>query len=1433
MEEVSKVFRSGIIRQNKTLNNNLYDLLKVKPAKPLPKDDSDTPTSCNFIPKTDKYYVPKKKSKLKVKTVRNIREVMEKAVYAVVNSEMERHKSILLRKIRIGSSREEATKKLAKNILRSSSPICKDVWQMITNLNPEGHSHSAQYVLWNHKSIQINGSKGGKNKFICSFDIGKDSIKNLNESFVKSPSISHRKKILSNSLHVKFKPGPLSKKKFLDSSYQKYQYGDSTIVRLPTPGLDVKSSYGTQLSPPMINFLSENFMRNADGQITEKWAEFSLSTLGVNKKGGAQQSAIGASVSFDLEYKCNQNRILMRDGTSYKKMETISFEDEKSLSPEGEINIILNKILDYVEIKLEVEKLYTKEECTLADLGGKADLITKDKIKRKFCELDRLDVTVIKLSTAETENSKCAKDCCSLGCICNSLECSYNLKTHCGRVDCMFVCKCINSKRWYSPPTHGLQMFSGLEDINKKLNSRLAKEEQKFRQTVILSGEKSIMLKQQRRNWKSSKRYAEFYSNMCLKSEMELKKELFVLIPKLTFDNCEPWCMVHNLYKCFCKGKFTELKSTNLEQGETSNQVVDVCPPTDNQLIERPTNEPRRTRSSLHINESNTDISVTKNIVSTENERFDRCTRVIPYGGRKYTKEYYLETNKKIIEMEKNDHRLLKKMESLMNKDMESEHPKPPQTQVPLITADVKVVNETECVPKLSKEFFDQLPYNPKIVAWIIACYKHCKKCKAQGKIEKFLMPPRYMRIGFYTWEFILSRYRETKNFFLVTPDKPHKIFVAINQKHPKLQSYINIKNLSLDDVENYPNEVQNLRTNAIVKEDTFWILRGLSYCWELYGVIKKKISDDIEDEDIVCSLKCDEQEPLDLGKGPLSICYGFSDDETEESNSNNICIDVEKNDSQIIARYHDDTVTDVEEVRLLENDEYKLNESKINENIDSMTKWYLMTVENDFNELHFFKKGFFVQYEHVVQAINVSQTSKKTVKLYCQKRNSNVEDLIHFGIYAIPNDNRNVVVGPYELDEPLGIEIVKKSEPESNVKQTRGLCITINKNYINKMIDDPLSFIPPNIHTRPMFPLQNEVSNDTENNTMPSTSDDKTSNKSCEEEKKDITIPETQIKAPKVTKPIKPIKIRKSDGFYCVYPKFINSSNNPGLAIIPKACLSNSHPIQQFGAGAPGAPGAVSIRSQSQNSKPVAEIAPQIKTGESTTKKFEGMSILKPEEINKRVLEKMPYPSIELGNLYDNLDKDIENFLATASVCTLPDEEVYIISDDETIDEVKDVWIKSKNIPSLGCIPAKINSDGHISFQFPGFKYTDFYPKEEAYRKINLVLSRKVYVVKQLKIEWEIVENIEGTTNKLEKGDLDADLVLTKHGFKKRADMIKKIQYPFGRKIIKKKKAKLEAIPPTDYLEKTKRLVSKKEDIMLTLSKADDKERQDMADSC
>ncbi|XP_047522899.1 uncharacterized protein LOC125061474 isoform X2 [Pieris napi] len=1448
MEEVSKVFSSGIIRQNKTLNNNLYELLNVKPAKPLPKDDSDTPISCNFIPKTDKFYVPKKKSKLKVKTVRNIREVMEKAVFAMLSSEMERHKSILLRKIRIGSSREEATKKFAKTILRSSSPICKDVWQMLTNLNAEGHSHSAQYVLWNHKSIQINGSRGGKNKFICSFDIGKDSIKNLNESFVKSPSISYRKKILHNSLHVKFKPGPLSKKKFLDSSYQKFQYGDSTIVRLPKPGLDVKSLYGTQLSPTMINFLSENFMRNTDGEITEKWAEFSLSTLGVNKKGGAQQSEKGAIVSFDLEYKCNQNRILMRNGTSYKKSDTISLEDEKSLSPEADIDIVINKILDYVEIKLEEDKLYTKEECVLSDLGGKADLITKDKIKRKFCELDRLDVTVIKLSTAETEKTKCTKDCCSLGCICNSLECSYNLKTHCSRVDCMFVCKCMNSKRWYAPSTHGSQSFSGLEDLNKKLNSRLAKEEQKFRQTVILSGEKRIMLKPQRRNWKSSKRYAEFYSNMCLKSETELKKELFVLIPKLTCDNCEPWCMVHNLYKCFCKGKFTELKSTTPEQSETSNQVTDVGQPTDTELIEKPTNDPPKTRSSLRINESKTDISATKNIVSTVNEvakpkeivecESFRCARAIPYSGRKYSNEYYLETHKKIIEMEKNDRRLLKKMTSLMNIDMESENPKPTQTQVQLTTADENILNETECFPKLSKEFFDQLPYNPKMVAWIIACYKHCKKCKTQGKIEKFLRPPRFMRIGFYTWEFILSRYRETKNFFLVTPDKPHKIFVAINQKHPKLQSYINIKDLSLDDVQNYPNEVQNLRKNVMVKEDTFWILRGLPYCWELYGVVKKKISEDMEDEDIVCSLKCDEQEPLDLGKGPLSICYGFSDDETEESNSNNICIDVEKNDSPILARYDDNIVTDVEEVQFLENDDSKLNESKINENVDCMTKWYLMSVENDFNELHFFKKGFFVQYDHVVQAINVSQTSKKTVKLYCQKRNSNVEDLIHFGIYAIPNDNRNVVVGPYELDEPLGIEVVKKSETEGNAKQTRGLCITINKNYINKLIEDPLSFIPPQIQSRPMIPLQSKVSNDTENDTKPSTPDNTIPTTSHEDEIKDITNPKTQIKAPRVTKPMKPIKIRKSDGFYCVYPKFVHSSNNPGLAIIPKACLSNSHPIQQFGVGAPGA---VSIRSQPQNTKPVAEIAPQIKTGQSTTtKKFEGgMSILKPEEINKRVLEKMPGPSIELGSLYNNLDKDIENFLATVSVCTLRDEEeVYIISDEETVDEVKDVCIKSKNIPSLGCIPAKINGDGHISFEFPGFKYTDFYPKEEGYRKINLVLSRKVYVPKQLKIEWEIVEDIDDTTKKLEKGDLDADLVLTKQGLKKRADIIKVVKMkkkpqtgPVSKKCIKKKKTKLDAVPDSDHLEYTKNLVSKKEDIMLALSKADEKERQGMAD--
>lgn len=70
---------------------------------------------------------------------------------------------------------------------------------------------------------------------------------------------------------------------------------------------------------------------------------------------------------------------------------------------------------------------------------------------------------------------------------------------------------------------------------------------------------------------KSSRKYADFYSSMCLKTESKSDKVLAIALEKLKLDNVETWCMIHNLYKCFCKCIFTDNSVPNIIGIDESN----------------------------------------------------------------------------------------------------------------------------------------------------------------------------------------------------------------------------------------------------------------------------------------------------------------------------------------------------------------------------------------------------------------------------------------------------------------------------------------------------------------------------------------------------------------------------------------------------------------------------------------------------------------------------------------------------------------------------------------------------------------------------------------------------------------------------------------------------------------------------------------------
>ncbi|XP_063530467.1 uncharacterized protein LOC134741569 [Cydia strobilella] len=1462
MDQEPQVFSSNITRSSKPMKNDLTDLLKVAPAQPAEQKKYVKRNTCDFIPKTGKTYEPKRKSKFKVSTVRDVRHLLEKDVYSTLLVDLEKQQNVLLRKIKAGSARDENTKTITRNIFKADKPVSRSAWQMLTNLNPEEYAHPTQFVLWNSKRIRLNGSRGGSCKFLVKYDLAiRQFPKKAKSSLTRKPVLK-RKGLLQNSLSVNFKPGPLRKKIFLDHSYQKYHVGGIELQNLPKPALEINPTVGKTIDPTISHFLQN--MRKEDGTITEKWAEFSVSVLTTVKNEIVAQIESECCVTFDLNYKCDQQRILMRrDVNSEIPPSPLAniIDDSHCYTHQdsvvtSEIQTLLDKIIDSVEISLEQDNMYTGEDEPRDVKSEEFTNVTtviqpkETRLKRKCGELERLDVTIIRLTeNVDRTSHTCPKACCSMGCVCPSLGCGYNFKTHCGRIECMFECKCDFSKYKVvdSFERDCSNLLPGLLKLDTEMSSKMAKEEQKFHHTVIVTPENSMLLKSKRRDWKSSRKYAEFFSNMSLKNEYKPEKVAELVIEKLNLPNVEPWCMVHGLYKCFCKCIFTdsslpELKTDEVKEINGVNQHNDSVDLTDD--VVKPNLRSIRARMPSNRNIFDKNPVKDKTIESLPTDRaqpvvpyyYSRSARVKAYTGRKFTDGYYFNANRKISEMEQHDKSLRKRLEYLYlsstnNKGQLNSSevvasvptplptnsvptgslpptlpPLPPLTSAPTI----KPAKTTEKALNTKINLYtNRLPDKRKLVAWLEVSYKQYKQRINSGIVKISLEPPHLGKMALYPWEFILGRYRDRKNLVMITTNLPYRIFMAVDPQNPFFRHCININDIRFADLPKYPVTVKNLLANANDLKDNFCILRGLSHCWELIGSVTKVCNPEEVNESIQVSDETDEE----LKNNTPEVLSDSVRDDSEDSNATILSLGQYREEENMSS---DKTIEDHDT------------------SSDDSSRWFVMTVENDFEEIQFYNKGFFVKLESIIKAIDVARASKKTVRLSSQKCADNNTGP-QFGIYAIPNENEPCVfVGPYEKGEPLGIETVKNMSDIRKQRRTKGVWITTKKLENFNVIDDPLSFMPPrNGSDTEMMTLAGDSAN-TDKGTDSFVAMLKGDNKLTGQNAEKLGSNRTHS-----SKILKPIKICKTNSFYqlapngtlkqissqhineqsqvCIpttiqprvisaqvcaptniQPKVINASllkrsDSDYASLLKTSSIPKSIPK----------PTICHIKRKivTLHNKPVAEIAPQMKQSNSpkivvalsskgeSTKKEKGMFILKPEEINKRLMQSQVPTNLEhldeQQSGFDTgtdavLEMDIENFLATAEECEAPNDDVLIISDDEMDGRSgqtlwKDVWIESKSIEGLGWIRGRSNNQGSVSFEFPGFNYTEFYKQEEAFTKLTQVLSRKIYIPKSIHLEWHVVETEKDlrATHMLTQEELGPDFVMTKRGIHHKQELL------------------------------------------------------------
>ncbi|XP_047989072.1 uncharacterized protein LOC125228523 [Leguminivora glycinivorella] len=687
--------------------------------------------------------------------------------------------------------------------------------------------------------------------------------------------------------------------------------------------------------------------------------------------------------------------------------------------------------------------------------------------------------------------------------------------------------------------------------------------------------------------------------------------------------------------------------------------------------------------------------------------------------------------------------------------------------------------------------------------------YKQYKQRINSGIVKVALEPPHFGKMALYPWEFILGRYRDRKNLFLITTKPPYRLFMAVDPQNPFFKNCININDIRFADLPKYPVTVKNLLANANDLKDNFCILSGLSHCWELIGSVTKVGTPAEVNESIQVSDETDEE----LKHNTSDVMSDTIRDDSEDSNATSVSL----------GQYRQEE--NVNSDKIIEDDH--------DTSSDESSRWFVMTVENDFEEIQFYNKGFFVKLESIIKAIDVARASKKTVRLSspkCADNNTGPQ----FGIYAIPNDNEPCVfVGPYEKGEPLGIETVKNMSDIRKQKRTKGVWITTKKLENFNVIDNPLSFMPKNGSDTEIMTLAGDSANTDEGTASfvaMAKGDNKTAGLNAEKQISNGTCN---------SKILKPIKICKTNGFFQLGPdgtlKQISPHhiNEQGQVYIPtsiqpkmitaQVCTPNSIKPKVIHAS-------ILKRSDSTyapllsktpllkaipkptichvnrkiitiHKKPVAEIAPQVKQSNSpkilaapspkdeSPKKERGMFILKPEEINKRLMQSQASSNLEYLNAHQSesdtgtdaeLEMDIENFLATAEECEPPNDDVLVISDDEIDGRKgealwKEVWIECKSIEGLGWIRGRKNNQGSVSFEFPGFNYTDFYKQEEAFTKLTQVFSRKIYIPKSIHLDWQIVEAEKDLCAKhmLTQEELGPDFVMTRRGIRNKQELL------------------------------------------------------------
>lgn len=562
------------------------------------------------VPKLMPRIISKFDKKCKAKTLAEKRKMLEIDRQKELLHEMEINENSLVKQLRRDEkklNKIERIQEIRNALINQTIPVTRECWKLAMKSDPE--CPGSQIVRCGNENITVCGSTGGPTidadeKYLIKYRertrseniILLDEVRTEQEKLVKNKSV--------------FRPGPLSKKPELCNikSYAK-------VVKLPKIFLQVQTKIGKKINP----YIEHLIYPNREQIITKEWANFATSTL-PSKFNYKIENVFSFHLPYaHNQEKILVNKVeVPKEEPKLKPVKT----HLASVKPKDDIELIvknvLHDLLDYLDTPVldnskieycpDCPKFNETELTPTTPLTNNIRAVLNGNKKRKLTplqktelELRRLNVQVIdvNINKRPSKVTLCTKPECILGCVC--LDTDVEWPQHCGKQKCIFECLCPPSRNNVKNDKHqfinfpeGCDIFTAktVENIRDHASRNLAKEERKFTQTVIRSNDQTIVVgdgERRRRATKAPVKYTDFIDcdidkNTDEKNETQLEKiqdpavvkkavrlwqtkvnskkilskQIVPLLDKIELNTFLPWCMVHNLYKCFCKGQALE-----------------------------------------------------------------------------------------------------------------------------------------------------------------------------------------------------------------------------------------------------------------------------------------------------------------------------------------------------------------------------------------------------------------------------------------------------------------------------------------------------------------------------------------------------------------------------------------------------------------------------------------------------------------------------------------------------------------------------------------------------------------------------------------------------------------------------------------------------------------------------------------------------------